>query len=364
MSKKRLVFTVTNDLVYDQRMIRICTSLQEAGYEVLLVGRKLKHSAPLLPQPFAQKRLFCFFQKGKGFYVEYNIRLFLYLFYTKLDLIGAIDLDTIWPCYAVSKLRNKKRVYDAHELFCEMKEVVSRPAVYKIWKAIERKTVPHFPYGYTVNRPIQQILQQEYGVTYEVIRNMPLLKEKIPPLPARQYILYQGTVNEGRSFETLIPAFQHIDFPLWICGDGNYLEQAKALVKQYGLEHKVHFKGKFIPSQLSEITKGALLGITLFENKGLSNYYSLANRFFDYMHAGVPQLGVGYPAYQEINEQYKVAVLITDLSPQSIARHINHIIADTAIWNDMHQACLRAREVYNWQEEEKKLKAFYQKLFS
>lgn len=244
-----------------------------------------------------------------------------------------------------------------------MKEVVSRPSVYKVWKIIERKTVPHFPYGYTVNRPIQQILQQEYGVTYEVIRNMPLLKDETPQPPARQYILYQGAVNEGRSFETLIPAFQYIDFPLWICGDGNYLEQAKALVRQYGLEDKVHFKGKFIPSELKEITKGALLGITLFENKGLSNYYSLANRFFDYMHAGVPQLCVDYPAYQEINKQYKVAALITDLSPQSIARHINTIISHTDLWNDMHKACLRARVVYNWQEEEKKLKEFYRKIF-
>ncbi|MGE5108750.1 MAG: hypothetical protein ACM3H8_14495, partial [Sphingobacteriales bacterium] len=66
---KKIVFTVTNDLNYDQRMIRICTSLANVGYEVLLVGRNRKQSSPLDPKPYYQKRLSCWFQKGKGFYI-------------------------------------------------------------------------------------------------------------------------------------------------------------------------------------------------------------------------------------------------------------------------------------------------------
>ena len=110
----RIVCTVTNDLNYDQRMIRICTSLTGAGYEVLLVGRRKRNSLPLKEKSFKQKRLFCFFEKGKLFYAEYNIRLFFFLLFVKLDVICAIDLDTILPCLMISKLRSKKRVYDAH----------------------------------------------------------------------------------------------------------------------------------------------------------------------------------------------------------------------------------------------------------
>src|SRR6266498_4961980 len=117
----RLVFTVTNDLSYDQRMIRICTSLSLAGYHVTLIGRKQKKSIRLQPERFYQKRLSCFFEKGKAFYVEYSLRLFLLLLFKRADLICAIDLDSIMPCYFVSKLKRSRRVYDAHELFCEMK---------------------------------------------------------------------------------------------------------------------------------------------------------------------------------------------------------------------------------------------------
>ena len=185
-----IIFTVTTDLSYDQRMIRICTSLAHAGYNVTLTGRKLRSSIPLSTQPFTQKRISCFFEKGKLFYAEYNVRLFLYLLFKKMDCICAIDLDTILPCYYISRLKKIKRVYDAHELFCEMKEVVSRPSIYKMWKRIERYTVPHFPLGYTVNKLIADEFKKMYGVNYEVIRNMALLKETQPVKKKEKFILY------------------------------------------------------------------------------------------------------------------------------------------------------------------------------
>jgi len=358
--KKKLVFTVSNDLTYDQRMIRICSSLKEAGYDVLLIGRRLSNSKPLQPLPFEQKRLNCFFIKGKLFYAEYNIRLFFYLLFLKADLICAIDLDTILPVLFVSKLKNYKRVYDAHELFCEMKEVVTRPTIYKTWKRIERFTVPQFKYGYTVNKPIREILQKDYKVNYEVIMNTPIYIPEETTETKERFILYQGTVNEGRCFETLIPAFQYIKWPLWIYGDGNFLEQAKKLVKDHNLENKIFFKGKLLPQELKTITKKAILGVTLFENNGLSNYLSLANRFFDYIHSAIPQLCVNYPAYREINDKFKVAELISDLSSTSIAKHLNSLLNDPDRLNNMQQNCKEAAKVYNWQQEEKKLLDFYQ----
>lgn len=359
----RLVFTVTNNLNYDQRMIRICTTMQNAGYHVTLVGRRFQHSDPLIIQPFLQKRLFCFFKKGPFFYAEYNLKLFFYLLFLQFDLVCAIDLDTILPCLFISKIRNKKRVYDAHELFCEMKEIVSRKNIYKVWKSIERFAVPQFRYGYTVNEPIQKILRKEYGVNYEVVRNITVLRE-LQPTQTERFIIYQGAINHGRSFETLIPAFKDIDIPLYLFGDGNFVEQAKNLVTQYGLEQKVFFKGKIIPRELREITPKALLGITLFENNGLSNYYSLANRFFDYIHAGTPQICVDYPVYRSINEKNKVAILIDDLSPVALAKTINEVLLNTELLAELRRNCLQAREIYNWQSEEKKLLQYYNQIFA
>lgn len=357
-----IYFTVTNDLRFDQRMNRICSSLSGIGYDVVLVGRKTKHSVPLSAKPYRQHRIPCLFSRGKWFYIEYNIRLFFFLLLKKMDAVCAIDLDTILPCYYISRLKKVKRVYDAHELFCEMKEVVTRPGIYRIWKWIERKTVPHFPNGYTVNTLIAEEFDRMYGCRYETIRSIPYYSEPAHENITEKFILYQGAVNEGRSFETLIPAMAYIHLPLVICGDGNFMEQAKALVKKHGLEDKITFKGMVPPEELALITKRAYIGITLFEKDARSNYYSLANRFFDYMMAGVPQVCVDYPVYRELNNFYGMAVLTGSVEPEAIASAINRLIDDPEEWSRIRENCLAAAKELNWENEEKKLHSIYKKL--
>ena len=360
---RSILFTVTTDLTYDQRMIRICSSLVQAGYKVTLVGRKIKNSIPLNEKPFKQKRINCLFEKGKLFYAEYNIRLFFFLLFKKMDCIGAIDLDTILPCYFISRIKKTKRVYDAHELFCEMKEIVTRPVIYKVWKKIEQFTVTKFRAGYTVNQSIAAEFKKMYGVDYEVIRNIAVLR-RLPEVEKKEkFILYQGAVNEGRSFETLIPAMKEVECKLVICGDGNFMQQAQLLVKENNLQQKVIFKGKITPEALRTITSQAYIGVTLFENNGLSNYYSLANRFFDYLHAGIPQLCVDYPVYKEINEQQPVAALINDISSVNLAFQLNNLLHNEVVYNKLQQNCISVRETLNWQAEEKKLFQFYNNLF-
>ncbi|MBC7866651.1 MAG: glycosyltransferase [Gloeobacteraceae cyanobacterium ES-bin-316] len=343
-------------------MIRICTSLANAGYQITLVGRKKQHSIALKRQPFKQKRLPCFFETGKLFYAEYNLRLFFYLLFRKMDAVCAIDLDTILPCYFVSKIKNIKRIYDAHELFCEMKEIVSRPYIYKVWKWIEQKTIPFFKYGYSVNTLIAAEFLKMYGSQYDVIRSIALYDETQQTEAKEKFILYQGAVNEGRSFETLLPAMQQVDGILIICGDGNFMQQAKALVQQLNLQHKVIFKGMLEPATLRSITNRAYIGVTLFEKDALSNYYSLANRFFDYIHSAVPQVCVNYPVYREINNLREIAVLIDDVETDSIAIALNGLINDEISWRQLHQNCKLAAKDLNWQKEEEKLIAFYKKI--
>jgi glycosyltransferase involved in cell wall biosynthesis len=359
----RIYFTITNDLTYDQRMIRIATSLSKAGYQPILVGRKLRNSNELISQPFVHHRIKCFFNKGKMFYAEFNIRLFFYLLIKKMDAVCAIDLDTILPCYFVSRLRNIKRIYDAHELFCEMKEIVSRPAIYKVWKQIEKFTVPKFKNGYTISSAIAVEFEKMYGVNYEIIRNISLNKNISIPDKKEKYIIYQGAVNEGRSFESIIPAMKHVDARLIICGDGNFMKQAKQLVIKNNLQEKIIFKGSVPPAQLESYTLYAWAGINLVDNKGLNSYFSLANRFFDYIHAGLPQLCADIPSYSEINSRFEVAILIPGISPGDIARHLNILLKDEQLYHRLQQNCLKAKEVYNWQLEEIKLITFYKALF-
>lgn len=363
MSKKtKIICTVTNDLNYDQRMIRICRSLATNGYEVTLVGIQKKNSPTLISQSFQQKRIPVFFESGKLFYLEYNLKLLFWLLFSKVDILCAIDLDTIVPVYYASVFRGKKRVYDAHELFTEMQEVMSRPMIYKVWQWVERTYVKRFPVGYTVGAGIADIFKQRYGVQYALVRNITVRTPLSFPTEKKRYILYQGAVNVGRCFEYLIPAMKEVSVPLIICGEGNFFEQAKAIMHEHGLLDKVFFKGYVPPEELKEYTHNAYIGITLFEAMGTSNKYSLANRFFDYLHSAVPQLCVKYPEYIAINNEFEVAHLIEEPTASAIAKGLNQLLNDTDYYNRLQQNCLRARDVFCWQHEEQTLLNVYHSL--
>jgi glycosyltransferase involved in cell wall biosynthesis len=364
MNPKRIVLTVTSDPAYDQRMIRICSSLQSAGYDVLLIGRLRPNSKALPERSFRQRRIRQKIDRGKAFYFLYNIKLFFILLFTKADCFCAIDLDTILPVYYASLIRHKARVYDAHELFTEMEEVVTRPVTHRMWIAIERHTLPGFPFGYTVNESIAREYHRMYGVHYEVVRNATVLKPLTIPPKSERIILYQGAVNHGRCFPELIAAMEQVDAKLVICGEGNFYTEAQDLVNQLGLEHKISFKGYVPPDALRDYTLNAYIGITLFVATSRSNELSLANRFFDYMHAGVPQLAMNYPEYANINSQFEVATLLDNVSPDSVASALNKMLQDDLHYAHMQSECLKAREVYCWQKEEERLLSVYDRIFN
>lgn len=345
-------------------MHRICGSLAAAGYEIILVGRRRPDSAPLAQRSFRQFRLRCWFNKGKLFYAEYNIRLFCFLLFRSMDAICSIDLDTILPGLIVSKLKRIPRIYDAHELFTELKEVITRPAVHRFWLGIEKKAVSRFSHGYTVSDGIAAEFNKRYGVNYATIRNMPVLQETGSiPCPDR-IIIYQGAVNEGRGFEYLIPAMKNVNGKLIVCGDGNFMPQLKKLIQENAVEDKVELTGMLTPAGLIQAAQKARVAVAVPDMEGLNQLLALPNKFFDYIHAGLPQVTMNYPEYARLNEVYEVAILLNNRLPETISAALNHLLDDTVLYDTLRANCLKAKGVLNWHTEEQKLIRFYRELFN
>ena len=387
----RIIFTVTNDLVYDRRMIRIGESLATEGYEVLLVGRQLFDSQPFNNQWIKHKRFKLFFNKGKFFYLEYNLRLFFWLLFQRFDIVCGIDLDTILPCFLVSILRGRKPcVYDAHELFTEVPEVVRRPMIRRIWLGVERFVLPKLKYCYTVSQSVADEFDRRYNVKFEVIRNLPnrapitqaprppkgesahhpsppTSKGGVHPLPITHYplpiILYQGNLNEGRGLETAVEAMLYIEnAELWIAGDGDLSSILRGMVKELKLENKVKFLGYVQPKDLADITQQAVIGLHISEDKGLSYQYSLANKFLDYIQAGVPQICTQFIEYQRLNDEFNVAILIEKTDMSLLLNALNKLLNDTELYRTLQQNCIKAAVVLNWEMEEKKVIEFYSRI--
>lgn len=361
VTKRKVIHcAVTNDLNQDQRMHRICNTLQELGYEVTLIGRQKKHSVPLLNFEFNQKRIFCFFQKGFLFYVEYNLRLFWYLLTHHQDIIYGVDSDTLMPCTWAKVLKGKKMIFDAHEYFTEVPELTNRPTVKKVWTIIENLCIPKVDLALTVNQSLAKLFSKKFGIAFHTLYNVPLKSKSDDVMGTgvkhKSYILYQGVLNQGRGLEVLIESMEFIrDVDLVLVGEGDLSDSLRTLVKTLPYRDRIIFKGWQSPSALKEITKGATLGINLLDDVSLNYYYSLANKFFDYMHAGVPSVNMNFPEYLHILEEYQVGYTVAELTPHAVAEVINNALTDTAGLSHRTRECMRASLDYHWQNEAQKL---------
>ncbi len=162
--------------------------------------------------------------------------------------------------------------------------------------------------------------------------------------------------------EYLIPAMKYLECKLVIAGDGNFMEQLKNLINSNNLINKIELLGMLEPNQLKIKTSQAFIGISLVENLGLNQYWSLTNKFFDYINAGIPQITMNYPEYKKINEQFEIALLIDDLTPKTIANAVNKLLDNKIYYLRLKENCLKAKEVLNWENEEKQLLNFYENI--
>ncbi len=366
MSGKRILLTATSELAYDQRMQRICTALAGAGHRVCLIGRQRRHSPQLDAQPYEQVRLRCFFEKGKLFYLEFNARLFLYLLVHRFDALCAVDLDTLAPCFLAARFKGRPLVYDAHEYFTEVPEVVGRPLVKRAWEILGRLLVPRLRFAYTVGPELARVLGERYGVPFGAVLNVPFSLPPPSPVPdGPPIILYQGMLNEGRGLEKSILAMHHVEgAELWLVGEGDLSDQLRQLCRHEGLEHKVRFLGYLPPAELRTLTARAYIGLNLLDPKGLSYYYSLANKFFDYLQAGVPSLNPDFPEYRAILSAHDIGWTFPgEGTAETLGAFLRTVLADPALRARKSEQCAKVRGFFCWEKESEKLLAFWEKVW-
>ncbi len=360
MSKKKEHISISafSDISYDQRMQRICDALSAHGYAVSLYCRYTRS----ISDNYAIHPIPCYFKKGILAYAEFNIRLFLKLLSTRADIFSFVDLDTALPNWIISRLKHKKLVYDAHEYYVESPEITSRPLVQWIWQGIARLVIPRVDNAYTVNIPLAKELKRRYKKSFDVVKNVPynLLVEPGVAEPLSDYsILYQGVVNVGRGLEEMICAMPSLSWAkLIIVGDGDIKSHLQKKVLDENIVN-VQFLEKRNPEVLRTITRQAWLGINLLDISNQNYYYSLANKYFDYMQAHIPCISMNTPAYKALNKEYRTSILVDDLQVSTIVNAIENLKSDPLLYDQLRSETKKAAEVYHWENEIPKLLSIY-----
>lgn len=369
---KRIVVSVISDLVTDQRVHKTAAFLHSEGADVLLVGRKLPNSLPI-SRPYKVLRLKLWFTKGPFLFAEFNIRLFFFLLFKKMDVLVSNDLDTLLANYLVAKIRRKELVYDTHEYYTGMPELEGRPLVKGIWETIERFIFPHLKHIYTVNESIAGLYREKYGKQIAVVRNIPpmLCREKWPdrvdlslPQDKRIIILQGAGINMNRGAEEAIMATKYMDdgVILLIIGGGEVYAQLKELVIKEDLQDRVIFKPRMPYDELIAYTRVADIGLSLDKDTNINYRYSLPNKLFDYIQAGVPVLCSNLVEVANIVNTWQLGVVTLSHEPEHLAMQITGMLKNSEQYQKWKINLQKAAQTLNWDKEKHNLYEIYSPL--
>ena len=372
MKKPRVIVSVINDLNTDQRVHKVCSFIENQGYEVLLVGRALRSSQKMEHRSYRTKRFRMFFETGALFYAWFNFRLFWFLLFHSSNILVANDLDTLLPNYLVSKLKRTRLVYDSHEYFTEVPELINRPKVRAVWERIERFIFPKLKLVSTVNLSIAQKYQEKYGVPLKVVRNVSPLwnpshirsKNELGIPEGKHVLIMQGAgLNVDRGVEEAIRMMPFLENAvLIIVGDGDIIPKMKGLVEKENWQERVLFFGKRPYRELLQFTQQADLGLSFDQPTNPNYLFSLPNKIFDYIHTSTPIICSDLVEVSKLVKGYNLGEVVTNFDPEHLAHQIQTILNNPKLRELWKNNCKIAAGKENWEVEVQQLNEFYPKV--
>ena len=370
----RICMVAFTDLHYDYRIYREATSLHHAGHQVVIIASSF-NPAPLegwddfeihlipVDRKRSLRRLYPFFWQ----------RAYRLLLNARPDVYHAHDLDALWPAVRAARRLDRPLVYDSHEFWIEQSSLVNRPLMRSFWSVLERWLIKRADRIITVSESIAESLCTRYRLDEVVVlRNLPLFREKIQSnliretlnLPAnRPIVLYQGGfLTENGLREQIEAAADFEDAALVLIGNGPSEEALREQVRVNGLDDRVFFIPRVPFHQLHRYTCSADLGLCLIKGTGKSFYYSLPNKLFEYMMAGLPVLASNFPEMQRVVHETHTGVTVDPTDIDSIRQRVAEFLADAKRRAACGQASLEAAQRYNWEREADQLTKLYASL--
>ncbi len=369
MSKK-VIISVSSDIVTDQRVLKMAGVINEADCDVIILGRILPDSLPVDDLPFRIRRFRMIFKKGFLFYKWLNIRIFFYLLFHRADILVANDLDTLLPNYIISRFKRVELIFDSHEYFTGVPELAGRKFVKGVWKYLERKTVPALDHVITVNESIADLYRKEYNIEPVVVRNLsqthvidPVNRNLFCSDNENLLLVHQGTWNnDSRGLDDLLEAVRITNgVHLMVIGKGTSLDALKSKIKVDGYSDRVIFFPHMKWEEMMSYTKAADIGFSLEKGDSLSYRLSLPNKVFEYISAGVALITSGQPEVKKILDEFNCGICVDSNDPGSISKALVLLRDDRDLLLRLKENSRKAAALINWENEKIKVTSIYRK---
>lgn len=288
---------------------------------------------------------------------------------TRPDIVHAHDLNTLYAGILVKRATGASLVYDAHELAAHRNGMGSAR---RLWASVhEQRGLRDVDAMITTTDAWADYLAGRYRIARPtVVRNVPELQEIRPgfdlraelDIPAAQRVLlYQGSIQHNRGIEQTIDALSLLPgCVLVIIGYGAQRPALERDVAERGLGERVRFFGPISNDLLLHYTAGVDVGMCCIRNSSLSYYWSLPNKLFEYVMAGVPVVASNFPEMGGFVQSEGVGEVCDPDDPHDIAAAVRRILDDPDRPSRLRARAGEVTSRHNWGREEARLLAVYE----
>jgi glycosyltransferase involved in cell wall biosynthesis len=368
-----------NPYTHDSRVRKEAASLRDAGYRVTVLAQG-EHG---LPRREVEDGIDVVRVERPPWppllrFMVHRWRMARALRRLRPDVIHAHDTETtgrVGPGLGVPI------VYDAHELWLE-RVLRERSALYGAlarwyFARVERRYLPIASAWITVSAPIAGHLERRYGIgPVEVVPNYPETNGQsatrdLRALPGGErlaadapVVLYIGNATEGRGVEHLVAAMAEVpEAHLALLGAAGQRGIVRREARRRGVGRRVHVLPRVSPDEVVAYAASATIGVSPIPPTSLSYRYSLPNKLFQYMQAGLPVVASDYPQVREVISDAGAGVTVDPRDVGALAGAIRAYLDDPERRaGDGRRGREAVLDRLNWTTSEARLLAVYERL--
>ncbi len=276
-----------------------------------------------------------------------------------------------YPGVYLNKLRyNSKHIYDAHDFYSNMETAGSVSTFWERWIVpfetyIEKRCVRSAAAVVTVNDGLAGLIAEKYGVKPLVLRNShdQRLDEAVDVgirvalgLTADHIIIAcVGNWKRENGVSQAIEAMAGLDARYHLAFMGAGFPSYSAQIEALGLSGRVHFLPPVRPTQVVPFIRSANIGLILYHDGAPGVRWSLPNRFFQPVAAGLPILYPELPEIARLARQYELGLPIDTLDADSIRSGIRDLTNAPELFDACRRNALAAGTTLGWEQDEIKL---------
>lgn len=365
--RPHVVMLVRNPYTHDSRVEKEAATLRDAGYRVTVVA----DAAPGLPvvEVRAGSEVRRVARPGRRIpgvsYALHERRLSGLIGELGGDILHAHDSNALLPVGLAARKAQIPFVYDAHELWLHRPRRGHAAPYHEMsrayYAALQRWMVPKAASVLTVSEPIVRHLARVYRRDdVKLVPNYPVLTERPIAAPLRalvgaalpadaQIVLHLGGIMASRGLEQLVAALPSVAGAHLVLLGGGDPSAVREVGRQYGVVDRVHVVPPVSPSEVEAHAAAADVGVVLTQPIGLNNRYSMPNKLFQYMAAGLPVIASDFPQIRAVVEGSGAGLVTDTQRPEAIGAALRRVLADRTEASAMGDRGRRAVErEYNW----------------